>query len=137
MLPPSLSPTCSVNSTQLGSCGCGESADLRPRYGPRSPRALAARAASSSSVAVVEVEDMSRVETVDSGGEVSTAADNKVSGGPGRGPCWPSLARRSTDNNNNANYTLIIIITPPHSSATFIKQNTKWKQTNANDCPVG
>ena len=61
--------TCSVNSTQLGSCGCGESADLRPRYGPRSPRALAARAASSSAAAVVEVEDMSRVESVDSGGD--------------------------------------------------------------------
>ena len=61
-------PTCSVNSTQLGSCGCGESADLRPRYGPRSPRALAARAASSSAAAV-EVEDMSRVESVDSGGD--------------------------------------------------------------------
>ena len=60
--------TCSVNSTQLGSCGCGESADLRPRYGPRSPRALAARAASSSAAAV-EVEDMSRVESVDSGGD--------------------------------------------------------------------
>ena len=71
-----------MNSTQLGSCGCGESADLRPRYGPRSPRAVAARAASSSSVAVVE--DMSSVETVDSGGEESTAADNKVSDGQAR-----------------------------------------------------
>ena len=57
-----------MNSTQLGSCGCGESADLRPRYGPSSPRALAARAASSSAAAVV-VEDMSRVESVDSGGD--------------------------------------------------------------------
>ena len=84
MTPPSLSPTCSVNSTQLGSCGCGESADLRPRYGPRSPRALAARAASSSAAAVVKVEDMSRVETVDSEGDESTAADNKVSGGQAR-----------------------------------------------------
>ena len=92
--------------------------------------------ASSSTAAVVEVEDMSRVESVDSGGEVSTAADNKVSGGPGRGPCWPSLARRSTDNNNNANYTLIII-TPPHSLATIKMQNTQWKQTNANDRPLG